>query len=136
MIITALSLCRGSMFIADSAGLDFLNSIASPAGTPVEWLSSGEDLLDWLRKAGLISSDVAAGWRKSALPDELDAAAGQARALREWFRGFVQAHKMTVRQYTEGVPDKTLVSPDGYSHGDRVGDTAVPGGGGCALRPR
>ena len=31
--------------------------------------------------------------RRSARPGELDAVAGQARALREWFRGFVQQHK-------------------------------------------
>jgi predicted RNA-binding Zn ribbon-like protein len=80
-------------FIAGAVGLDFLNSIATPVDTPVEWLSSGDDLLEWLERADLIPRDVAAGLCKSALPGELDAVAAQARALREWFRGFVHAHK-------------------------------------------
>jgi predicted RNA-binding Zn ribbon-like protein len=43
--------------------------------------------------AGLIPSSVRAGFQKSAVPGELDAVAAQARALREWFRSFVQKHK-------------------------------------------
>ncbi|HVJ53491.1 MAG TPA: ABATE domain-containing protein [Aliidongia sp.] len=81
------------IFIADALGLDFLNSIAVPVDTQVEWLASGEDLLDWLVKAGLIPPDVPAALKKAAVPGELNAAAGQARALREWFRAFVHTHK-------------------------------------------
>jgi predicted RNA-binding Zn ribbon-like protein len=73
--------------------LDFLNSIATPAETPVEWLASGDDLLEWLRRAELIPKDAAAALREAALPGELDAVAAQARALREWFRGFVHKRK-------------------------------------------
>lgn len=81
------------LFIAGSVGLDFLNSIATPADMPVEWLASGEDLLEWLQRAQLLSGDTAAALRKSALPGEIDAVAAQARTLREWFRGFVHAHR-------------------------------------------
>lgn len=80
-------------FVAGAAGLDFLNSVATPVDTPVEWLTSGDDLLEWLERADLIPGGAAALLRKSALPGELDAVAAQARALREWFRGFVHAHK-------------------------------------------
>lgn len=80
-------------YIAGALGLDFLNSIATPIDTPVEWLSSGDDLLQWLERANLIPMDAAAALRKSALPGELDAVATQARALREWFRAFVHAHR-------------------------------------------
>jgi predicted RNA-binding Zn ribbon-like protein len=73
--------------------LDFLNSIATPVDTPVEWLASGEDLLEWLQRAQLLSRDTAVALRKTALPGEIDAVATQARALREWFRGFVNAHR-------------------------------------------
>ena len=79
--------------IADARALDFLNSIATPADTPVEWIESGQDLLSWLAAAGLIPPAVRAGLRRSAVPGELDAVAAQARALREWFRSFVQKHK-------------------------------------------
>jgi predicted RNA-binding Zn ribbon-like protein len=81
------------LFIADAPALDFLNSIASPAGTPVEWLGSGEELLEWLQTAQLAPPEIVSQMRRTAVPGELDAVASQARALREWFRGFVQQHK-------------------------------------------
>jgi len=79
-------------FIADNPGLDFLNSIAVPVDTKVEWLASGEDLLAWLKQAGLVPDDVLEAFRKGALPGELDAIAAQARALRDWFKPFVYKH--------------------------------------------
>jgi predicted RNA-binding Zn ribbon-like protein len=79
-------------FIADNLGLDFVNSIAVPVDTKVEWLASGDDLLAWLKQAGLAPDDVLDGFRKSAVPGELDAIAGQARALRDWFKPFVYKH--------------------------------------------
>ena len=79
-------------FIAENPGLDFLNTIAVPEDTEVEWLNSGEDLLAWLKQAGLVPGDVLAALRKSALPGELDAIAAQARALRDWFKLFVYRH--------------------------------------------
>jgi predicted RNA-binding Zn ribbon-like protein len=79
-------------FIADSPGLDFLNSIAVPVDTKVEWLASGEDLIAWIKQAGLVPDDVLNDFRKSAAPGELDAIAAQARALRDWFKPFVYKH--------------------------------------------
>ena len=37
-----------AFFIADSLGLDFLNSIATPVDTVVDWIDSGDGLLSWL----------------------------------------------------------------------------------------
>jgi predicted RNA-binding Zn ribbon-like protein len=79
-------------FIADSLGLDFLNSVAVPLDTKFEWLASGEDLVVWLAEAGLVPADVLDSFSKSALPGELDAIASQARALRDWFKPFVYKH--------------------------------------------
>ena len=76
-------------FIADNLGLDFLNTIAVPVDTKVEWLTSGDDLLAWLNQAALVPDDVIDDFRKSAVPGELDAIAAQARALRNWFKLFV-----------------------------------------------
>ena len=78
-----------AMFIADSCGLDFLNSIATPVDEPVEFIGSGEDYLHWLRDAELVPAGVLASLRRRARPGELDDVAARARALREWFRGFV-----------------------------------------------
>ena len=60
------------MFIADDPGLDFLNSIGTPAGTVIEWLANGEDLLAWLEQAKLIDSAIAAAIRANSFPGELD----------------------------------------------------------------
>jgi|SRR5215469_4034104 len=81
------------IFVADSIALDFLNSIATPVDVPVEWLGTGEDLLQWLNRANLVPTEVINVARRNSLPGELDATAAQARALREWFRGFVREHK-------------------------------------------
>jgi predicted RNA-binding Zn ribbon-like protein len=81
-----------AMFIADSRGLDFLNSIATPIDEPVEFIGSGEDFLQWLRDAELVPAGVLASLRKRAVPGEIDDVAAQARALREWFRGFVNEY--------------------------------------------
>lgn len=81
------------IFIADALGLDFLNSVAVPVDTRVEWLGSGEDLVAWLQAADVIPPNALAALRKNAAPGEFDTVASQARKLREWFRGFVRAHK-------------------------------------------
>jgi predicted RNA-binding Zn ribbon-like protein len=80
------------IFVADSVGLDFLNSISVPVDTQVEWIGSGDDLVGWLQAAGLVPPEVLAALRKTALPGEFDTIASQARKLREWFRGFVHSH--------------------------------------------
>ncbi|WP_296745974.1 CGNR zinc finger domain-containing protein [Mesorhizobium sp.] len=79
-----------ALFVGDAPGLDFLNSIATPLETPVDWIDGGEGLLDWLRQARLVPADRLAAIRGQALPGELDKMADQARHLREWFRVFVR----------------------------------------------
>jgi predicted RNA-binding Zn ribbon-like protein len=81
-----------AFFIADSPGLDFLNSIATPVDRPVDWLDSGEGLAAWLAEANLVPPEALNAAAGNAAPGELDKVAGEARALREWFRGFVRKH--------------------------------------------
>jgi len=81
-----------AIFVADSLGLDFLNSIATPVDTPVDWLESGDGFLRWLAQAELVPADALDDFRARAMPGELDKVAAQARALREWFRRFVHKH--------------------------------------------
>jgi predicted RNA-binding Zn ribbon-like protein len=78
------------MFIAGSLGLDFLNSIAVPVDEVVEWLENGDDLLSWLREAGLLTSAQVLKVRSRMSRKELDSVAAEARSLREWFRKFVE----------------------------------------------
>ena len=81
------------IFVADSPGLDFLNSVVTPVDAEVEWIGSGKDLIAWLLQAGLSPPEAIAELRKTAVPGEFDTVAAQARKLREWFRGFVNAYK-------------------------------------------
>ncbi|MBB4369499.1 putative RNA-binding Zn ribbon-like protein [Bradyrhizobium sp. cir1] len=81
-----------AMFIADSLGLDFLNSVATPVDTPVDWIDDGDGLIDWLAQAKLVPTQELDALKARARPGELDKVADQARALREWFRGFVLEH--------------------------------------------
>lgn len=81
------------IFIADSTGLDFLNSIATPVDTEIDWIGDGEGFLAWLEQADLVPADVLNAMRKQAKPGEIDRVAAQARKLREWFRTFVREHQ-------------------------------------------
>ena len=81
-----------AIFVADSLGLDFLNSIATPVDTPIDWLDSGDGLLKWLAQAKLVPMDALNELGARAIPGELDKVADQARVLREWFRGFARKH--------------------------------------------
>jgi predicted RNA-binding Zn ribbon-like protein len=81
-----------AIFVADSLGLDFLNSVATPVDTPIDWLDSGIGFVKWLAQARLVPADALNALEARAMPGELDKVADQARALREWFRGFVRKH--------------------------------------------
>jgi len=82
-----------AIFVGDAPALDFLNSVATPVDTPMDWLADGEGLLNWLEQAQLVPGAVLSGVRAHARPGQLDAVAGQARELRDWFAGFVRRHK-------------------------------------------
>jgi predicted RNA-binding Zn ribbon-like protein len=107
------------MFIADALALDFLNSVATPADEPVDWIDDGEGLLAWLEQARLVPPSVLDWLRAQATPGELDRVAAQARSLREWFRGFVVQRKgrpLTAGDFDELKPLNQLLERDaGFS---------------------
>jgi predicted RNA-binding Zn ribbon-like protein len=82
-----------AIFIGDAPALDFLNSVATPVDVPVDWLEDGEGLLSWLQQAQLVPAPVLERLRSRSSAEELNVVAREARALREWFRGFVRAHQ-------------------------------------------
>jgi predicted RNA-binding Zn ribbon-like protein len=103
------------MFLADSLGLDFLNSVATLADTSVDWLDDGEGLLRWLAQAKLVPAETLAELKARAIPGELDKVADQTRALREWFRGFVRKHMgrpLTPKALIELAPLNRLLERD------------------------
>ena len=104
------------IFVGDALGLDFLNSVATPVDTPIDWIDDGDGLLIWLEQAQLAPADALKHIRAEALPGELDKVADQARSLREWFRGFVRKHKgrpLTAKSLAELEPLNRLLERDG-----------------------
>src|ERR1700681_2907159 len=82
-----------AIFIADALGLDFLNSVATPVDTEIDWIDDGDGLLAWLEQAQLVPAETLETLRARAMPGEFDDVAAEARGLREWFRGFVRQRK-------------------------------------------
>ena len=104
-----------AIFVGDALGLDFLNSVATPVDTPIDWIDDGDGLLNWLEQAQLAPADAIKRIRAAALPGELDKVADQARSLREWFRGFVRKHKgrpLTAKSLAELEPLNRLLERD------------------------
>jgi predicted RNA-binding Zn ribbon-like protein len=104
-----------AIFVGDALGLDFLNSVATPVDTPIDWIDDGDGLLNWLEQAQLAPADAIKRIRAEALPGELDKVADQARSLREWFRGFVRKHKgrpLTAKSPAELEPLNRLLERD------------------------
>jgi predicted RNA-binding Zn ribbon-like protein len=104
-----------AMFLADALGLDFLNSVATPVDTEVDWIDDGDGLLAWLKQAQLAPTEVLETLRAQAMPRELDNVAAQARSLREWFRGFVRQRKgrpLTSEDLSELEPVNRLLERD------------------------
>jgi predicted RNA-binding Zn ribbon-like protein len=104
-----------AIWVADAPGLDFLNSVATPVDEEVDWISDGEGLLAWLEQAGMVPAEVLAFMRAQSEPAELDAVAERARALREWFRGFVRKRKgrpLTAADLHELAPLNQLLERD------------------------
>jgi predicted RNA-binding Zn ribbon-like protein len=104
-----------AMFLADALGLDFLNSVATPVDTEVDWIDDGDGLLAWLAQAQLAPTETLETLRAQAMPGELDSVAAQARSLREWFREFVRQHKgrpLTSKALDELAPLNRLLERD------------------------
>jgi predicted RNA-binding Zn ribbon-like protein len=102
-----------AIFVAAALGLDFLNSVATPVNTEIDWIADGDGLLAWLEQAQLVPAETFKELR--AMPGEFDDVAAQARALREWFRGFVRQRKgrpLTSEDLNELEPLNRLLERD------------------------
>ena len=111
-----------AIFVADAAGLDFLNSVATPVDEEVDWISNGEGLMAWLEQAALVPPDILEAIRVRSTPAELDEVAARARDLREWFRGFVRKRKgraLVAKDLRELEPLNRLLERD-EQHGEIV----------------
>jgi predicted RNA-binding Zn ribbon-like protein len=80
-----------SVFLAGHPALDFLNSAYAPGGQLIETIGDGRALLDWMVAAKLLSETEAATLARRFSRKSLDAAAAQARSVREWARTWLTA---------------------------------------------
>jgi predicted RNA-binding Zn ribbon-like protein len=120
-----------AIFTAGAVGLDFLNSVATPVDTEIDWIENGDGLLAWLEQASLVPAEVLEAVRAQAMPGELDGIAAQARSLREWFRTFVRDHRagpLTIEDLNGLEPlNRLLERDDGFrrivacDHGNATG---------------
>jgi predicted RNA-binding Zn ribbon-like protein len=102
-----------AFFVGNHPALDFLNTIATPQDAPVEWLTDGKDLVDWLQQAGMIGTEDVARFRGSKSAAPLDEAARRAREFRGWLRRFVTRHMGKVLRATADVnPLNDLLAED------------------------
>lgn len=76
-------------FIAEHRALDLLNSVCAPWGEELDWLMDGEEFVNWLKQATLVSEQEANWVSEHFSRAELDEVAQAARALRERFRKVV-----------------------------------------------
>jgi len=104
-----------AIFVADSPGLDFLNSVTTSLDETIDWISDGEGLLSWLEQAGMVPRKVLDAIRLQVMPAELEDVAAQSRDLRDWFREYVRkrmGRPLTIVNPREIVPLNRLLWRD------------------------
>ena len=91
-----------ALFVAGHPAIDFLNSAYAPGGTLTETIGDGRALLDWMVGAGLRQEREVAALTRRFSRKALDAAAQEARELREWTRPWLTAWRANpARDYSE-----------------------------------
>ena len=76
-------------FIGSHPAADFLNTAFEPHGQHVEIIGDGKALLEWLQTSGLLDAEQSARLSRKLGAKGLDAAAAEARKLREWARAWL-----------------------------------------------
>ena len=76
-------------FLGSHPALDFLNTRPTPRGAPIELIGDGMSYAEWLETAQLLPDTTASKLRRRFGVAALDAAAAQARDLREWARDWI-----------------------------------------------
>jgi predicted RNA-binding Zn ribbon-like protein len=69
--------------------IDFLNTALAPNGELIETIGGGRTYLEWLVAAGLLDEVRSSKLRRRFGAEALDAAAAEARRVREWARAWL-----------------------------------------------
>jgi len=77
------------LFVGSHPAIDFLNTALAPNGEPIETIGDGSAFLEWLVAAGLLDEARASKLARRFGAKALDAAAVEARKVREWARAWL-----------------------------------------------
>jgi predicted RNA-binding Zn ribbon-like protein len=116
-------------FVGNHLALDFLNTIATPRGVVVDWLSDGQGLVHWLKDARVIDSVIVDHVNKS-WGDGLDDVARNARDFRKWLRRLVisrQGKPFRVAAQTIAPLNELLARDNSFPQIELVGRKAKSG---------
>lgn len=92
------------LFVAGHPAVDFLNSAYAPGEQHIETIGDGIALLDWMVGARLLNEEESATLQRRFTRKALDAAAQEARAVREWARTWLTAWRANpTRDYSEEI---------------------------------
>jgi predicted RNA-binding Zn ribbon-like protein len=86
------------LFIGSHPAIDFLNTALTPNGEQIELIGDGRSYLAWLVAAKLLDDEQAAKLLRRMGVKGADAAAAQARALREWARSWLARWRAAPRR--------------------------------------
>ena len=78
-----------TLFLGSHPAMDFLNTRPTPGGAPIELIGDGASYVAWLEEAQLLHATTARKLRRRFGAAALDAAAAEARELREWARDWI-----------------------------------------------
>ena len=92
------------LFVAGHRAIDFLNTAYAPSGRRVETIGDGRALLGWMVSAGLLLDAESASLARRFGRKALDAAATEARAVREWAREWLSSWRAApARDYGDEI---------------------------------
>ncbi len=77
------------VFLGGHPAIDFLNTRFAPHGEPVDVITDGRSLLEWLVRAGLVTESASTRLRRRVSAEHLDAAAVAAREMRTWAKAWI-----------------------------------------------
>jgi len=82
------------LFLGSHPAIDFLNTRPTPGGAPIELIGDGRSFAAWLEAAGLLDARSASTLVRRFGAAAVDAAAAEARELREWARDWIARWRM------------------------------------------